>query len=70
VHLFVELSSWALALVLFAIVIGATTVGLVLGRVKRDRSDHPHKPVGSLQTAVPGRAALPSPPTCGRRVIA
>ena len=56
--LFFELSSWALALVLFAIVIGATTVGLVLGRVKRDRSDHLHKPVGSLQTAVLGVVGL------------
>jgi len=56
--LFFELSSWALALVLFAIVIGATAVGLVLGHRKRDRSEHLHRPVGSLQTAVLGVVGL------------
>jgi hypothetical protein len=56
--LFFELSSWALALVLLAIVMGATAIGLVLGRRKRDRSDHLHKPVGSLQTAVLGVVGL------------
>jgi hypothetical protein len=55
---FFELSSWALALVLFLIVIGATAVGLVLGRRRRERSDHLHKPVGSLQTAVLGVVGL------------
>ena len=57
-RLFFELSSWALALVLLAIVVGATAVGLLLGRRKRDRSDHLHKPVGSLQTAVLGVVGL------------
>src|SRR6185436_21163773 len=51
-RLFFELSSWALGLLLVTIVIGATAVGLVLGRRKRDPSDHLHKPDGSPQTPV------------------
>jgi hypothetical protein len=52
VHLFFRLSSFELALILFAIVFGATALGVVLGRLARNRSEHLREPLGVLQGAL------------------
>jgi hypothetical protein len=58
VRLFFRLSSLELALILFAVVFGATTVGLVLGRFVRHRSEQLREPIGVLQAALLGLVAL------------
>jgi hypothetical protein len=50
--MFFRLSSVELGLILLAIVIGATAVGLLLGRYLRHRSEHLREPVGVLQAAL------------------
>jgi hypothetical protein len=52
VRLFFRLSSLELGLILFAVVFGATGLGLVLGRFARHRSDHLREPFGVLQAAL------------------
>jgi len=52
VHLFFRLSSLELALILIAIVFGATALGVVLGRAARNRSEHLREPLGVLQGAL------------------
>jgi hypothetical protein len=55
---FFRLSSWALALILFAAVLGPAVIGLLLGRYLRNRSDHLREPFGVLQTALLGVVGL------------
>src|SRR4051812_3043610 len=56
--LFFGLSSFVLAVVVFAILIGATAVGAFVGRSQRHRTDHLREPVGALQGALLGFMAL------------
>ena len=51
-RLFFRLSSLELGLILFAVVFGATGLGLVLGRFARHRSEHLREPFGVLQAAL------------------
>jgi hypothetical protein len=55
---FFRISSLELTLVLFAIVFGATAVGIFLGRYLRHRSDHLREPLGVLQGALLGLVGL------------
>ena len=57
-HLFFTLSSLELALILIAIVFGATALGVVLGRTARNRSEHLREPLGVLQGALLSLVAL------------
>ena len=56
--MFFRLSSWELALILLAVVLGATALGLVLGRHLRHHSDHLREPFGVLQAALLGLVGL------------
>lgn len=56
--MFFRLSSWALALILFAAVLGPTALGLLLGRYLRQRSEHLREPFAVLQTALLGVVGL------------
>jgi hypothetical protein len=58
VHLFFRLSTLELGLILCAVVFGATALGLVLGRLVRDRSEHLREPLGVLQGALLGLVGL------------
>src|SRR5689334_19446797 len=55
---FFRLSSFELALILSAIIFGATILGLVLGRAVRHRSEHIREPLGVLQSALLGLVGL------------
>ena len=56
--MFFQLSSWALGLLLFAVVLGATGVGLLVGRHLHDRSDIVREPFAALQAALLGVVGL------------
>ena len=56
--LFFQLSSWALGLILFAVVLGTTALGLLLGRSQRHRSDSLREPLAVLQAALLGVVGL------------
>ena len=56
--MFFRLNSWALGLILFAIVFGATALGSVLGRRARHMSDVLKEPFGVLQAALLGVVGL------------
>jgi hypothetical protein len=56
--LFFRLSSLEVGVILFAIVFGATLVGLVLGRTIHQRSEHLRDTFGVLQAALLGLVAL------------
>jgi hypothetical protein len=56
--MFFRLSSFELGLILLAIVLGTTAVGVVLGRYLRHRSEHLREPVGVLQAALLGLVGL------------
>src|SRR5215213_3582909 len=56
--MFFRLSSWALGLILFAIVLGATGLGLVLGTYLRHRSETLREPFAALQAALLGVVGL------------
>ena len=56
--MFFRLSSWALALILFAAVLGPVVLGFLLGRFLRHRSDHLREPFGVLQSALLGVVGL------------
>src|SRR5215211_9494534 len=56
--MFFRLSSWEVALILLAVVLGTTAIGLVLGRYLRNRSEHLREPVGVLQAALLGLVGL------------
>jgi hypothetical protein len=55
---FFSLNSWELALILLAVIGGATAAGLVLGRSLRMRSDALREPFGVLQAALLGIVGL------------
>jgi hypothetical protein len=55
---FFRLSSWALALILFAAVLGATGLGLLLGTYLRHRSESLREPFAALQAALLGVVGL------------
>jgi hypothetical protein len=50
--LFFRLSSWALGLILFAVVLGVTVLGLALGRRLRDRATGLREPLAAIQGAL------------------
>jgi hypothetical protein len=56
--MFFRLSSLELALVLSAIIFGATCLGLFLGRYVRHRAEHLREPLGVLQSALLGLVGL------------
>ena len=56
--MFFRLSTLEVGLILFAIVLGATAIGLLLGRYLRHRSEHLREPVGVLQAALLGLVGL------------
>ena len=56
--MFFRLSTLEVGLILFAIVLGATAIGLFLGRYLRHRSEHLREPVGVLQAALLGLVGL------------
>jgi Flp pilus assembly protein TadB len=56
--LFFDLSSWALGVVLFGIVLGATVIGLFVGRRLRHLSDSLKEPFAVLQAALLGVVGL------------
>ena len=56
--MFFSLSSWALALIIFAVVVGTTVLGLVAGHHLRRRGDALREPFGVLQAATLGIVAL------------
>ena len=56
--MFFSLSSWALALILVAVIVGTTVAGLVAGGRLRKRGDALREPFGVLQTATLGIVAL------------
>jgi hypothetical protein len=56
--LFFQLSSLVLALTLFAVLFGATGVGLAIGRSQRHRSEHLREPFAALQAALLGMVGL------------
>jgi hypothetical protein len=55
---FFRLSSWELALIIFAVVFGVTLLGLVAGRYLRRHSETLREPFGVLQAALLGLVAL------------
>jgi hypothetical protein len=55
---FFRLSSWALALILFAAVLGPVVLGVLVGRYLRHRADHLREPFGVLQSALLGVVGL------------
>jgi hypothetical protein len=57
-RVFFRLSSPVLALLLFAVVFGATVVGLLIGRTQRHRSEHLREPFAALQAALLGIVGL------------
>src|SRR6185312_5508235 len=56
--MFFRLASWELALILLAVVLGTTAIGLILGRYLRHRSEHLREPVNVLQAALLGLVGL------------
>jgi hypothetical protein len=56
--MFFSLSSWALALIILAVVAGVTGAGLALGRYLRRHSETLREPFGVLQGALLGLVAL------------
>jgi hypothetical protein len=55
---FFRLSSWALAFILFATVLGATGLGVLLGTYLRHRSESLREPIAALQAALLGVVGL------------
>jgi hypothetical protein len=56
--MFFRMETWELWLVVFAIILGATALGLLAGRALRRHSDHLREPVGVVQGALLGFVAL------------
>ena len=55
--MFFNVSTWALGLILFAIVVGSTLLGLAVGRSLRKHSETLREPFGALQAALLGSSA-------------
>jgi hypothetical protein len=58
VRLFFRLSTLELGLILFAVILGATGLGLLAARFARHRSEHLREPLGVLQAALLGLVGL------------
>jgi hypothetical protein len=56
--MFFRLSSWELALILFAVVVGGTALGVGIGRYLRRHSEVLREPFGVLQAALLGLVGL------------
>lgn len=56
--MFLRLSTWELALLVFGSVFGATALGMALGHRVRHRSEHLREPLGVLQSALLGLVGL------------
>jgi hypothetical protein len=56
--LFFGLDSWALSLVIFGVILGATGIGILVGRSLRHLSDHLKEPFAVLQGALLGFVGL------------
>ena len=56
--IFFQLTSWQLGLLFFAVILGATGLGVLLGRRVRHLSDSLKEPFGVLQAALLGLVAL------------
>jgi hypothetical protein len=56
--MFFQLSTWVLALGLFVVIVGATAVGLWIGRSVRHNADSLREPLGVLQATVLGFMGL------------
>jgi hypothetical protein len=56
--LFFRLSDWELALIIFAVVFGATVIGLIIGRYLRQHKESLREPFGVLQAALLGLVGL------------
>ena len=56
--LFFGLSTWVLALVLLAVIVGATLVGHILGRSTREHAEHVREPFAVIQAALIGFMGL------------
>ena len=56
--MFFQLSSWALALIIFALLLGATGVGLAVGHRMRAHAKHLSEPFSVLQGALLGLMGL------------
>jgi hypothetical protein len=56
--IFFRLSTWVLVVLLFVVTLGATTLGHVVGRSLRDRSEGLREPFGALQGAMLGFMGL------------
>ena len=56
--MFFRLSTWVLALALFAVILGATAVGLWIGRSVRHRADSLREPFAVMQAALLGFMGL------------
>ena len=56
--MFFTLDTWQLALILFAIVVGGTVLGLLAGRYLKKHSEVLREPIGVLQGALLGLVAL------------
>jgi hypothetical protein len=55
---FFTLPSWALAIIIFGVVVGAALLGGLIGRFVRERSDTLKEPIGVLQAALLGLVGL------------
>lgn len=56
--LFFRLETWALALILIAIIVGATVVGVLIGRAVRDKSEALREPFSVMQAVLLGFMSL------------
>src|SRR5882724_8084596 len=56
--MFFALSSTALGLILFAVVLGSTLIGLLIGRMLRAHHESLREPFGALQAALLGVVGL------------
>lgn len=56
--MFFSLNNWIVAVALVVIIVGATGVGLIIGRFLRNRGESMHEPFGVLQAATLGIVGL------------
>ena len=57
-QMFLTLSTWGLGLVIFAIILGTTAIGLLVGRSLRKHKETLKEPYGALQAALLGVVGL------------
>ena len=56
--MFFRLSDWELGLIIFAVIFGATVIGLIIGRYLRQHKESLREPFGVLQAALLGLVGL------------